>query len=356
MYCCSTLNTQEIGEKMFGIELTKFDQKVYETELKSFLPRHIIDIHTHISKKEFARKDMDDKGLVKWTKMVAEECTMEDLDATYKALFPNNIVKPVLMGDPTHDLAKTNAYTAACAKKEQLPAFFCVSYQTTADEIRHAITKEGFCGIKPYLNHSPAYIPSNEIRIFDFLPHEHLEVCNELGAIVMLHISRPQRLKDPLNLAQLMEIEKKYPNVKVIVAHIGRAYSKEDLGDAFDTLRHTEKMMFDFTANTLDLAMIECIKAVGPKRFMFGSDLPITKMRMYRITENGIYYNVVPRGLYGDVSDDYHMRETDEKDITTFIYEELLAFKRCAETLNLSAMDIEDIMCNNAAKLFNIDF
>ena len=71
----------------------------------------------------------------------------------------------------------------------------------------------------------------------------------------MLHISRRQRLKDELNIKQLLEIEQKYPNVKLIVAHIGRAYAPEDLGNALDILGKTEKMMFDFTANTLSLAM-----------------------------------------------------------------------------------------------------
>jgi len=78
---------------------------------------------------------------------------------------------------------------------------------------------------------------------------------------------------------------------------------------------------------------------------------------MYRITdEKGIYYNVVPRGLYGDVSTDIHMRETDEKNITNFMYEEIRAFKRTAETLGLSKADVEDIFCNNACKLFGIKF
>jgi predicted TIM-barrel fold metal-dependent hydrolase len=48
------------------------------------------------------------------------------------------------------------------------------------------------------------------------------------------------------------------------------------------------------------------------------------------------------------------MRETDETDITLFMYEELLAFKRTAEKLGLSREDIEDIMYNNASKFFGI--
>ena len=170
----------------------------------------------------------------------------------------------------------------------------------------------------------------------------------------MLHIPRPGRLRDPLNLVQMLEIEERYPNVKLIIAHIGRAYAPEDLGDAFELLRRTKNMVFDFTANTLDQAMAACLEAVGPKRLLFGSDLPIVKMRMYRTTENGFYYNQVPRGLYGDVSGDPHMVETDEKNITNFLYEELLAFKRAAKALRLTAGEVEDILCRNAEALFGI--
>jgi len=77
---------------------------------------------------------------------------------------------------------------------------------------------------------------------------------------------------------------------------------------------------------------------------------------MYRICENGHYVNVVPRGAYGDVSGDPNMRETDEQDLTTFMYEELRAFKKCAEYLSLSKEDVEKIMCKNAADLFGVKF
>lgn len=98
--------------------------------------------------------------------------------------------------------------------------------------------------------------------------------------------------------------------------------------------------------------MVKIIDAVGPDRVMFGSDMPITKMRMYRIVEDGRYINVVPRGLYGDVSYDKNMRETDETDLTTFMYEELLAFKRASEELKLTRSEIENILGKNGAKLF----
>lgn len=340
---------------MFGFEMTEADRRVYEEELAPFLPEHMIDVHAHLWKKEHDHHQ-EAKGCVTWTQLVAEECTMEDLQQTYRDLFPNQCVKPVLMGYPVVDLAGTNAYAQACAAKAGLPVLYCTHSSQSAEEVERAVKEGGYCGLKPYLSNAPAYIPGSEVRIFDFLPPEHLELANRYGWIVMLHISRPGRLRDPLNIAQLMQIEERWPNVKLIVAHVGRAYSKEDLGDAFQTLKHTQHMMFDFTANTLDLAMEQCIEAVGTGRLMFGSDLPITKMRMYRITENGIYYNVVPRGLYGDVSSDPHMRETDEPGLTNFLYEELRAFRRCAQKLALNKKEVADILCGNAAKLFGIRF
>lgn len=340
---------------MFGYEMSDYDKKIYEEQLKDFLPEKMIDCHIHVWPKDCIKK-RGAKACVSWTSMVAEYNTIEDLVQTYIDMFPDKKVKAVLMGEPQCNLEKNNAYVREAAAKYKLPALYCTHHSMTPEFLEEEVEKGGFCGLKPYQNNSPDYIPSNEIRIFDFLTPEHLELANRKGWIVMLHISRPERLRDPLNLAQLLQIEEKYPNVKLIVAHIGRAYTPEDLGNAFEVLKDTKNMMFDFTANTYDYAMLKCLETVGPKRFMFGSDLPILKMRMFRTFENGIYYNNVPRGLYGDVSGDIHMRETDRKDITCFMYEELLAFKRAATELKLSKNDVEDVMCNNAAGLFNITF
>ena len=170
----------------------------------------------------------------------------------------------------------------------------------------------------------------------------------------MLHIPRDGRLRDRINLSQMLEIENRYPRVKLIIAHIGRAYCPEDIGDAFDVLSETNNMMFDFSANTNVGIMVKLIRAVGSKRILFGSDMPILRMRMRRVCENGIYVNIVPRGLYGDVSGDKHMREVEGEEaerLTFFMYEEIDAFRRAAEETGLAFSEIEDIFCNNAARI-----
>ena len=332
------------------VRLSDYDRTVYEKELKPFLPQEFIDCHTHIWKKNFVFEGSSNGGST-WTRKVAEDLEAEELVASYKVLFPENKVTPLVFGSCSRHIPTCNEYVREKAKELGFPTLFRTSYDMSPDYLEEQVKKGGFLGIKPYLSNCPPYIPAAEIRVFDFLPKEHLEVADRNGWIVMLHIPRAKRLRDEVNLAQIMEIEEKYPNLKLIVAHIGRAYAKEDIGNAFELLKNTKNLVFDFTANVCDDAIRACIEAVGARRLLFGSDLPIAFMKMYRVVENGVYFNVVPRGLYGDVTGEAHMRETDETDVTFMIYEQILALKRVAAAIKLTDRDVEDIMFLNAKRL-----
>jgi len=151
-----------------------------------------------------------------------------------------------------------------------------------------------------------------------------------------------------------MEIDKRYPNAKIVVAHVGRAYCEEDTGDAFNVLAGSKHLLFDISANTNEQVFRELLECVGPRRVLFGSDMPILRMRMRRISEEGRYVNIVPRGLYGDVSNDPNMREADGEEaarLSFFLYEEIDAFLRAAEQAGLSRYDIADVFHGNAARL-----
>lgn len=335
---------------MLNFEINDYDKYVYEKELRDFLPDEFIDFHTHLSKKSFGRWGSSNGGST-WTRLVYDEQTAEDLNKAYKDMFPGKKVTPLIFGGCSCNIEKANDYVYAEGNEYGWRTLYRTSYDMVADELEENVKKGGYLGLKPYLSNCPPYIPANEIRIFDFLPHSHLEKADKNGWIVMLHIPRNKRLKDEVNLAQIKEIEEKYPNIKLIIAHIGRAYAKEDIGNAFDIVGKGKNTYFDFTANLCDDAIEACLNAVGPKKLIFGSDMPIAIMRMYRIVENGVYYNIVPRGLYGDVDGQPHMRQSDEKEITIMMYEQLKAFRRVTHELKLSDKDVEAIMRTNAEDL-----
>ena len=338
-------------------EVTAYDKKIYEEELKDFLPDKILDVHTHVWLDKFLEKKPPQPGFVKrtvtWPSLVALDNSIEDLQETYRLMFPGKDVK-ALMFTSRGAWEKNNAYVSECSRKTGWPALYYSDPAESAADLEKHIREGGFLGVKCYLNRTPMYLPEAEIRIFDFFPKNHLEVLDRMGAIAMLHIPRHGRLKDPVNLAQILELKREFPKVKLVIAHIGRAYTAYDVGNAFDTLDQVPDLMYDFCANCCEYAITEVLKHAGPKHVMFGTDMPILRMRTHRIEENNTYINLVPPGLYGDPSQDPHLREVTAEEaekITFFAYEELLAFKRAAEKLGLSRQDIEDVMYNNAMNM-----
>jgi len=337
-------------------EVTAYDKKVWEEELRDFLPEKILDVHTHV----YLEKNLDPvpadapKRTVTWTATVAKENPIEDLQETYRLMFPGKDVKAMMFISGKTGLERNNAYLSEVSRKTGWPALYYSLPTQSADEIEQKIREGGFLGVKSYLSRSASYIPTKEIRIFDFFPKHQLARLNEMGAICMLHIPRDGRLQDPVNLHQIVEIRKEFPKLRLIVAHIGRAYTKEDVGNAFELLDTVPNTMYDFSANCCEYAITEVIKHAGPKHVMFGTDMPILRMRTHRIEENGTYVNLVPPGLYHDPHGDPHLREVSAEEaetITFFAYEELLAFKRACTKLGCTREDVEDMMYNNAMNL-----
>ena len=333
------------------------DIEFYEKNLKEFLPDKMIDIHTHVWLDHLVKHhDEELKKVVSWPSKVAKDNSIEDLLETNRLLFPDKDILSLIFSNilDKNNLGPLNQYCSDCAEKHGHQSLAVCRPDWDAEQFESVIRKGRFWGAKVYLTFAPEHIPGDEIEIFDFLPHHQLEVLDQNGWVVMLHIARPLRLRDPVNLAQLLEIENRYPNVKLVVAHVGRAYCIEDVGNAFEILRDTQNMVFDFSANTNKDVFKLLIEAVGPQRILYGSDLPITRMRMKRITENGRYINLVKKGDYGDVSHDPNMREVSPEEaqaFTFFLYEEIDAFRQAAEATGLTGHDIKDVFYNNAEKL-----
>ena len=73
---------------MFGYKMSEYDKRVYEEEIRDFVPENIVDSHTHIWRTEDDEYDRI-KNPKYWPDRVAGECTIEDLQQTYRDLFPD---------------------------------------------------------------------------------------------------------------------------------------------------------------------------------------------------------------------------------------------------------------------------
>lgn len=341
-------------------EVKAVDRECYTRELEGFLPDAMVDAHTHVWLDAHSIHDESKHArTVSWPSRVALDDPIDDLVETYRLMFPGKSVTPLVFSSisPGEDFAVKNRYTSESAAARRFPSLAYAHPSWSGAEVERVVREGGFLGVKVYLNFAPEYVPEKEIRIFDFLPPQQLDALDANSRVVMLHIPRDGRLRDPVNLAQMLEIERNWPHVRLIIAHVGRAYCDEDIGDAFERLKPTKNMVVDFSANTNDHAFEGALRCFGPERCLFGSDMPITRMRMRRITEGGRYVNIVPRGLYGDVSGDKNMREVDPPEadrLTFFLYEEIKAIKRASQRLGLGKRDVESIFDSNARRVLGI--
>lgn len=157
------------------LDIKPYDRQYYETVLRPFLPRTFIDCHAHIWLHEFHREGGLREGSQNWPRLVAKENPIEDLKETNRLLFPENQVISVVYGDPvvTIDRERNNRYVAEKARENRFPALYLSHPSQSPEELEQAVLADPvFRGIKVYLQFSPAYIPADEIRIYDFLPKE----------------------------------------------------------------------------------------------------------------------------------------------------------------------------------------
>ena len=151
------------------------------------------------------------------------------------------------------------------------------------------------------------------------------------------------------DIAQLKEISRTYPEIRLIIAHVGRSYCPRYGIEGIPPLKGCENLCFDISANTNQIVMELLIREVGPKRILFGSDMPITAMRAKRICEGDEYINYT---RHADWEDSRTRRNVEEEESYTFmLYEEILAFKKAAVACDLTRSDIEDVFFNNAYRL-----
>ena len=124
-------------------EVTEYDKKVWEEELRDFLPQKILDVHTHVYKREFFDQNVQKgkRGLVTWTSTVAKENPIEDLEETYKLMFPGKDVKALMFISGKTGNKENNAYLSEAAKRYGWPALYYSHPTQSADELEAEIRR-----------------------------------------------------------------------------------------------------------------------------------------------------------------------------------------------------------------------
>ncbi len=331
------------------------DRVFWERHIASWLPERIIDAHVHAADPARRRVQPDETMRRSyWVCEVSEPQSPAEMRRCRRIVYPNREVKSLFFGHPSldYDLDGMNADTAEACTHSADRGLAVIRPNWTAEKIAALLDLPGIIGVKPYY----ALIgPSDmgrdkylEAGIFDFLPRHQLEVLNQYRAWVTLHVPRAGRLPHPANLREIRELREGYPDLTLVIAHLGRCYTEVHARAALPELAGDSGLYFDNSAVLNPAVHRIAFEVLGPDRILYGTDNPVFYMRGRRQWHGTRYVNRTSYPFYFNKE-----REPPEIEAryTLFMYEALRAIGQAARDVGLDADDLVAVFHGNAARL-----
>ena len=326
------------------------DQKVYEDELRDWLPDKIFDAHVHL----FSGSCFQDNYVLPpkssyWK--FGGEITIEQYNHINSILLPEQKISTLCFGHPDihTNIPRADSYVGSICDNKQIFGMTLLSPKTSIEEVKKCVLENKFIGYKPYRNFVD-WMDYEDVTINDMLTKEQMELADEMGLAVTLHIPKAKRLADPCNQKQMVEICRDYPNAKIIFAHIGRAYYMQNVVGFLDGIADCENAYLDLAMVSHPGVIEYTFKHFPKDKILFGSDAPIAYLRGKSVEINNQYAYLLGEDyqIGNSIYDPNHTVE-----FTTFMYEELRGIKEACIKSNLEHEEIENIFYNNAFKLFS---
>ncbi|MHC4441576.1 MAG: amidohydrolase family protein [Planctomycetota bacterium] len=328
-------------------ETTKHERnlRIWQEELEDFVPAKVLDFHVHI----FNTSTLPASAKFPCGGHDIDGYDFDDLEQDLAEVYPDRETSAVCFGLPSseYDRDGNNGYVAASCDGKRFFALRLVGPAEDPTEVRKDITTGGFLGFKPYLDYV-GKSDSNLVEIHEMLPEGIMGVADELGLIIMLHIPRKQRLADPLNQRQLVELSTSWPNAKIVLAHIGRAYYLKNVVGYLDNLKDLPNLYFD-TAMLNNWEVLEYLfQKASPEKVLYGTDIPIALAPGKSVEINDQYTYVTPVAWVLSISDDHRKLV-----FTSFLYEQLRAIAKAVRRLDLSRQFVEGLFYDNGMQLLH---
>jgi hypothetical protein len=333
------------GERYQAVDLP-----IYRAELDAFLPPLVYDSHVHVALPEHRGPVTREWITADWPNEVDYRLSVDRLAEVQALLFPGRQARSLVftMPSPKYFIEEGNRYVAGAIRSGAVDGLLVTRPEWSQEELLRLLREGRYVGFKPY----PGLVGTraDDTPIDAFLPPHHQEVADRLGLIVVLHIGRPERLRDPGNLREIRQLVTSRPGLQLIIAHIGRAYTMTYAQPGLAALRDLPGIHHDFAMN-LNAEVLElALREVGPERLLYGSDLPIALMRGMREHEGDRYINYSDGGYSWNTPDRRQPPEV-EAGYTFYLYEELRAFRTAAERVGLTPEQVTQVMGGNAVRM-----
>ena len=319
------------------------DLLIYQEELAPRLPARVFDAHIHAFTKDHFPEGFEFGELYPVNKFNGE-FSVALWRKLMKELLPQQEVWGNCFSSP-HPLLDRNRVPEVNGTTEF--AMVVVSPADSAEVLQQRIESTGSVGVKPYLNLAADFYgkKANDVEVFDMLTPEQLEYLNEKSLAVTFHIPRSGRFADPINQRQMIALCEKYPNIKFIYAHIGRAYFMKNIKESNLTgfVQYPNAYFDTAMVNSTDILKYT-YDHFPAERILFGTDAPISLLRGKSVEINNQYAYLMGENYAIGTS---VIDTSGTIKFTTFFYEQLRAILDATPE-----KDLENVLFNNSYKLF----
>lgn len=313
------------------------DREIWEKELEDFVPPVIYDMHTHFwsechkgqltESPDGLRLEIDYQAHIDWATQ----------------LFPGREMHYLALGTPIDggiDIEGHNSWMSEQLSGDPQSAVnMLVTPDMTPEYIAGQVRKHRFLGLKPYRLFAPDPV---HCRIKDFLPESFIELADDMGLAITLHLSKPTGPADEENQRDLAYYTRRYPGAQWILAHCARAFNAFMMEEAIHFLKDLPNIWYDTSAVNDLYAHYLLMKYEDRSRIMFGSDNVVAGCARGKYVTYARAWE-----FYGGIT-----RSNPHCDprATLVIYEQLRQERQVADMLGLSGQEIEDHFSGNARR------
>jgi uncharacterized protein len=323
------------------------DEAVWKNELDPFLPSRIFDFHGHTYLAEFSPSKQGESSNPS-TPSVVNGYPHEAFAAVEARLWPGREFKALVFGTVAGDvdIDATNAYARQAAEIYGWHALMVPHIEDDANAHLDRIREGGFLGLKPYYSFVRDKSPA-EVTLDDMVPPAMREAADRAGLILTVHIPRPGRLADPVNIEGLRRLCSDCPNAKVMLAHFGRSYFPEAIGDGLALADLPN--LYPEMSMVQDWEVYEAVfNTFDRSRIIFALDLPVAQEKGKCLGINGQRHFFTQKKHLWSIHAEPGIYEIR---CTLFAYEMARAAKKASERCGLTRDEIDGYFWANAQRL-----
>ena len=327
---------------LFQKSLNNTDIVLAET-LKNFVPDEVFDIHVHpyraahFPKGEWAFLDgIEQLGCEEHRNALQRYMTARKIHGLYFG-----------MPRKTADRDTMNAWVAKEVRQkatELSRSLMVVSPGDDPAQIAEQLRSGLFCGFKVYHCYASRTDTMNA-SITEYAPEWMWEILHETKGVMLLHIVRDGAIDDADNQKEIRRLCRTYPRAQLVLAHIARSFNYRNARNGLHAIADIDNVVVDTSAITEAASFKAAIKALGPKRILWGSDFAVSEMRGRCITTGNHFFWLHPELIQKDY------QPPTANNMTLIGIESLLSLREACEDEGLTKTDVEDIFLNNALRL-----